>query len=86
MEVQKYRFKVEIEPPFASAALAGRAGGGSPTTLGPATANMLATASAPGMHFLAPGYPNISTCSPRGPSVSKHVQRAQYFPVTLHHE
>ena len=46
VEVQKYRLNVEIEPPFASAALAGPAGGHSPTTMGPATANMLATANA----------------------------------------
>jgi hypothetical protein len=37
-----------------------------------------------GMQFLAVA--NISTLLPRGPSGSKHVQHAQHFPVTMHHE
>lgn len=84
VEVQKYRLNVGSSLLLLQPLWLAQPGVGSPTAMGPAATNMLATASAPGMQFLAF---LTSPPAPLGDRVLASMSNVLNIPhVTMHHE
>lgn len=87
VEVQKYRLNVGSSLLLLQPLWLAQPGVGSPTAMGPAATNMLATASAPSMQFLASLAFLTSPPAPLGDRVLASMSNVLNIPpVTMHHE